>query len=180
MTLFQVATTYDWYRIMYLWMDLAGSPWVSMYFLAFHLVANVVVYQLTAALFIDAFLSFSDKRWVEQEDGVGGEEEEGGGRAFGKGGGLGGVDEEDEDESGDERKEREARTGYDDDEDAVRRWSQKSGTVPSATMSSGRAGVVASPTPSEDLEGQQPRRRSGGGVMGGGGGRVSSYQASVI
>ena len=180
-TLFQVATTYDWYRIMYLWMDLAGSPWVSMYFLAFHLVANVVVYQLTAALFIDAFLSFSDKRWVEQEDGVGGEGEgrEGGGRAFGKGVGLGGVDEEDEDESGDEGKDGEARTGYDDEEDAVRRWSQKSGTVPSAAASSGRAGIVASPTPSEDLEGQ-PRRRSGGGGMGGGGGRLSSYQASVI
>jgi len=177
-TLFQVATTYDWYRIMYLWMDLAGSPWVSMYFLAFHLVANVVVYQLTAALFIDAFLSFSDKRWVEQEDGDEEGREGGGGRAFGKGGGLGGVEEEDEDESGDERKEREARTGYDNDEDAVRRWSQKSGTVP-AGASSGRAGLVASPTPSEDLEGQ-PRRRSGGVGMGGGGGRVSSYQASVI
>ncbi len=151
-TLFQVATTYDWYRIMYLWMDIVGSPWVAIYFLAFHLVANVVIYQLTAALFIDAFLSFNDKRWVEQdEDGL----------AAGKGGEF--EDEEDEVEEEEEEE-------YD-ETDAVKRWSQKSGAVHSPSRSPSRRVVDnASPTPSEDIEGQT-RRRSG---------REGHFQAAVI
>jgi hypothetical protein len=63
-----VATTYDWYKIMYLWMDVTNTAWTALYFISFHLVANVLVFQLTAALFIDAFLSFHDKRWVEGGD----------------------------------------------------------------------------------------------------------------
>ncbi len=176
MTLFQVATTYDWYRIMYLWMDLAESPWVSMYFLAFHLVANVVVYQLTAALFIDAFLSFSDKRWVEQEDGEGCER---GRKTSGKGVGLEGVDEEDMDESEDGRKDREIRTRYDADASIIQRWRQKSETASSVASRSGRAGVNASSIPSDDLV-DQAQRRSRGGGMESGGMRPPSYRASVI
>lgn len=62
-----MATTYDWYKIMYLWMGVTRTGWTALYFISFHLVANVLVFQLTAALFIDAFLSFHDKRWVEGE-----------------------------------------------------------------------------------------------------------------
>lgn len=62
-----MATTYDWYKIMYLWMDVTRTGWTALYFISFHLVANVLVFQLTAALFLDAFLSFHDKRWVEGE-----------------------------------------------------------------------------------------------------------------
>lgn len=174
-TLFQVATTYDWYRIMYLWMDLAESPWVSMYFLAFHLVANVVVYQLTAALFIDAFLSFSDKRWVEQEDGEGWDR---GRRTSGRGVGLEGLDEEDVDESED-GKDRVAQTRCNADASIIQRWSQKSGTASSVASKSGLAGTNSSSTPSDDLE-NQPHRRSEGGGMESGGRRSPSYQASVI
>ena len=63
-----MATTFDWYRIMYAWMALQGSAFASLYFIVFHMVANVVVFQLTTALFIDAFLSFDGPRWVEDAD----------------------------------------------------------------------------------------------------------------
>jgi len=67
-TLFQVAATHDWHQVMYGWMGICSSWWVSLYFIIFHLVCLVVMFQLTTALFIDAFLSFDDKRWVESSD----------------------------------------------------------------------------------------------------------------
>lgn len=64
-TLFQVAATHDWYRTMYLWMDLSDTSWTAVYFVAFHAIAHLVAVQLTTALFLDAFLSFDGKRWME-------------------------------------------------------------------------------------------------------------------
>lgn len=66
--LFQVASTRDWHEVMYTWMGICNSWWTSLYFLFFHMVSVVIMFQLTTALFIDAFLSFDGKRWVEDSD----------------------------------------------------------------------------------------------------------------
>lgn len=53
---------------MYMWMDLSDTSWAALYFLPFHAVAHLVAVTLTTALFLDAFLSFDGKRWVEADD----------------------------------------------------------------------------------------------------------------
>jgi hypothetical protein len=59
-----VATTYDWHRIMYAWMTLSRTAWAALYFLVFHLVAHLVLIQLTTALFIDAFIAFEGAKVI--------------------------------------------------------------------------------------------------------------------
>jgi len=165
-TLFQVATTYDWYRIMYLWMHLTRTPWAAMYFLAFHLVANIVVYQLTAALFIDAFLSFHDKRWVEPKE----EEENTEAPALteGLGNSLPSRNGKEEERRFDAPPGAGASYDGEDSYEGGQSWHQP-------TTGPNRMGPVPSPTPGDDLEFQ--RRRRAGGDMGGGG---QFFHASVI
>ncbi len=130
-----MATTYDWYTIMYLWMDVTDTAWTAMYFISFHLVANVLVFQLTAALFIDAFLSFHDKRWAEDGSLLGEHEP----AAQGSGGAAPPV-----------------AFGRVGDVGDGRRWSYKSEASASA------APYAPSPTPSEAAAEQQQQRGGGG------------------
>lgn len=142
---------------MYLWMNVSRSAWTALYFMFFHLIANIVVFQLTAALFIDAFLSFNDKRWVEQEE----EEEEDEDASSGRGGRY--DMEKDDEDAMCEMRERQ-------------RWSQRSAaSAPSPTPSDDMEGQQQQ---RYSTGSSSPSRRASGrdaGLT-----HSASYQATVI